>query len=198
MPDLGLPDFHDRISQARPSFFAWAFTSLARVFESRVKALTKVRILGAGSFRAPGQTARRCISATESPPPETATAPGHRLPSPAMDVAKRAASAASAAGGRFAIALRRGEDRVGGLRVFGFDRAKGGATFLLLSHRDQRLAELEHRVRGAAALRIFLDLLGEGARGTCIILLHIGYVAHPIDGLRRQHVVGMVVGEAAE
>ena len=104
-----------------------------------------------GAFSSPSR-ASRCISAMESPPPETATAPGQGAPaamSPSIAAAK-CASRDSAADG-FAGVRALAEDGGRSVRIFRRERGKSGATFLLLAGGDQRLAELEHAIGRARA-----------------------------------------------
>src|SRR6185312_9709525 len=117
------------------------------------------------------QAASRCISANESAPPDTATAPGHGA---------GAIARANSVAGSFALARRLARDLLGSVRVFAGERAKGHAAFFDLTHRDQRLAELEHASGTARACRVLLHLLGEGVRGIGVVLLHEGDVAQPI------------------
>src|SRR5690242_10996716 len=144
------------------------------------------------------------MRARESPPPDTATAAGQGGPSSANTAAKwlsksadlpagaRCAATASLPGLRlftasaFARFGRAGDDRLGGVRVFRREGGKSGTTFLFLTHRDQRLCQLQHTIRRPGALRIFLDLLREGAGRRDVILLHIGDIADPIHCLWRQ------------
>src|SRR6185437_3429944 len=107
-------------------------------------------------------------------------------------------SSLDAAGGRPARLGALREEAFRGFGIFCRERGKGSATFLLPARREQRLAELEHAIGGAGRGGIFLDHLGEGARRTVIVLLHIGDVADPVDGLRRQFILRIGVGEAAE
>src|SRR5579872_5877827 len=157
--------------------------------------------------RAFAHSARRCIKARESPPPDSATAPGHGAPSPCMASAKARLrppgffcwALDSLTAGCFARAGCRGERGGGRFGVFGLERGKSGASSAGLPLGDQRLAQLQHTVRTAVAVRIFLDLLGKGAGGTGVVVLNIGNIADPVDRLGRQIiVVGIGVGISAE
>ena len=132
------------------------------------------------------QSAARCISATESPPPDTASAKGafSGEPSSSRAAANRArdqlrrqphiASRRSLRGAR--------RDRGTGLRIFRRERGKGGTAFIHLAQLRTGQAELEHAVRRARRRRISLQQLGEIARRVCVILLRrIGDVAGPIQ-----------------
>src|SRR5262249_15513458 len=131
------------------------------------------------------QRARRCINAMESPPPETATMPGHGAPAARRSsiAAKNAASRACFAAVRLARVGPLVEDGFAGLRIFCPERGKGGATFGFLARRDQRLAKLEHGIGRARRVGIFLDDFRETACGVGVILLHIRDVRNPVDRL---------------
>src|SRR5207247_5530943 len=124
--------------------------------------------------------------ASESAPPETATAPGHSPPCPRttpIESANSACEIASAATGGFAGVERLIGDGFRSGRVLVRKRAKGSAAFLFLIHCEQRLAEFQHAVGRALTFGIFFQLLGERARRRRKVLLHERNIADPIDGL---------------
>src|SRR5690242_8925450 len=83
------------------------------------------------------------------------------------------------------------EDGFGGLRIFARERFKGRAAFLFLIHRDEGLSQLEHTLRRARTGTVFLYPFGEGTCRIRIVLLDIGNIADPIEGLRREVVLGI-------
>src|SRR5450432_3656485 len=98
--------------------------------------------MGGGSLRAVAKPASRCISARESPPPDTATA---MCPPSCIQAVAKESSRLFCAGG-LAQAGGRGERRVRGVRVFRLEETKRGAAFRFLAQRQERLGELEHSV----------------------------------------------------
>ena len=67
-----------------------------------------------------------------------------------------------------------------------------------LAERRQRHAELEQRIRRLAALRIFLEALGEGERGVVVVLPHIECLAQPVAGIAGQRMLGILIDEGAQ
>src|SRR5262245_20524774 len=142
-----------------------------------------------GRLRVWSQLAARCIRATESPPPETASANGALKGEPKRSSAAAnrrcsapASASASAAHGVAAFGAGARRDRGACLRVFRRERGKGGTAFIHLAQLEQRQTELEHAVGGARGVRVFLQQLGEIARGSFVILLGgEGDVAGPIE-----------------
>src|SRR5689334_9255469 len=199
MSELGCGPSQRRACDLSAADFAQRTTLRVSASEPARKPWSTVTTGGARRFLFFAHAARRCMSATESPPPETATAPGQGAPvaTIASMASMKRVSRGSAADGFARLAALR-EDSGCRVWVFCRERGKSGATFLFLARRDQRLAKLQHAIGRPAGGGIFLDHLCEGARCAWIIPLHIGDVADPIDCLRRQVVFWVVVGEAAK
>src|SRR6266702_7199940 len=92
----------------------------------------------------------RCISAMDSPPPDTAMAHGGGAWS-AMACANAASSPPATgedllAAGRLAEARRAGEGLRRRAGIFRLDETKRGAAFRFLAHRHEGLGQLEHSV----------------------------------------------------
>src|SRR5262245_48101522 len=134
------------------------------------------------------QSLIRCNRASESPPPESATAPGQGAPasrSSSSIVVKRdeRPALALALAGRFARARRLLDEALRGARIFLLERDKGGAAFLLLARGKQGLAELYQAFRRAGACRILLDDFGKCTRRASIVFLNIVDATDPVDCL---------------
>src|SRR5581483_9204865 len=135
--------------------------------------------MGGGRLPAFAQPASKCISARESPPPDTATAPGHIFWESGPCAASRSIAAAKSASsllaaGGFARAGRFREGRGGRFGITGLERAKCGAASAGLAFGQKRLAKPQHTVGTAGTGGIFFDLFGEGADGGGIVALDIG------------------------
>src|SRR5258708_21665387 len=135
------------------------------------------------------QSANNCISAMESPPPETASAARAFGGKPSRLRARenRAVRSRFAPGTLLAafvvgaLDTRPGRDGRRGVGIFCGERDKGGTAFFHLTEFEQRQAEFQHAFGGTLCLRIFFQQLGEIAcRLWAILFLRKGVVARPI------------------
>src|SRR5882672_5852147 len=144
-----------------------------------------MRTMGRAPPSSSHQSANKCISATESPPPETATAarpfgvkPSRLRARKNLALRSRFESAAFVVGALGPRARRDGRRSVG---IFCGERDKGGTAFFHLAEFEQRKAELQHAFGGTLSLGIFFQQLGEIACRLGVVLLRrIGDVARPI------------------
>src|ERR1700761_125949 len=143
MPDLGFCPRHVSTCAFSPAALAQRTTWRASPADALRKPWSTVSTTGAGHFLARANAASRCISARESPPPDTATAQCEAAGASWAAIASANFSASLFAGG-FAEVGRLAEDLRAGVRIFRLDEAKRGAAFGFLTHRHERLGELEH------------------------------------------------------
>src|SRR5258707_4939628 len=121
------------------------------------------------------QSVNNCISATESPPPETASAAREAgvTPSRSSATENRAArfgfeSTAFVVG---ALGPRARRDGRCGVGIFCGERDKCGTAFFHLTKFEQRQPELQHAFGRTLGLGIFLQQFGEIARRLGVVLL---------------------------
>src|SRR4051794_13768432 len=134
-----------------------------------------MRTAGNGLHSCFAQCRKRCMRATESPPPETARA--------ALEAETKASRARLSAKARCRSrnalltfvggALRAGAgcDSLGCVRIFRWERGKSGTTFLHLAQFEQSEPEFQHPFRRALGFGIFLQQLRKVARRFGVILL---------------------------
>src|SRR5258706_3155807 len=132
-----------------------------------------MRTMGRATCSSSHQSANKCMSATESPPPETATAarPFGAKPSRLRARKNRAVRfelAAFVVGALGPRARRDGRRSVG---IFCGERDKGGTAFFHLTEFEQRKAELQHAFGGTLSLGIFFQQLGKIACRLGVVLL---------------------------
>src|ERR1700685_893334 len=144
-----------------------------------------MRTTGNAQFWRFAQPAKRCMSAIESPPPETASAASHpgKNPRSVSARAKRLHRSQlrllALVAGALGFGARR--DTWRGIGIFGREGGKGGTTFLHLPEFEKRKAKLQHAVRRSLGLGIFLQQLREIPRGLRVIFLgRVGDVTRPI------------------
>ena len=155
------------------------------------------------AFSGCAHSANSCISATESPPPETAIARSLRAgekPSSRQRVAEPAPADRAhlhllSGPARFS----RAPDAWRSIGIFRGERGKSGTTFLHLAHFEQCQSELQHAFGRALRFGYFFISSAKSRAARRIVLLRgIGDVAGPIQRVRRTVFVGMRIGEIAK